>query len=664
MLRINVFEETCSKIIYFCNKKFLKDGICIHSPMLKLGIQDNLLLSNNLLSLYAKCHGVETARHLFDEMPQRDVVSWTSVLSAYVNNGNHEEAINFFDSMKISGEKPNEFTFSNVLRSCSALKNLAHCSKVHACVIKHGFESNPILGSSFIDLYSKLGFLENAVRVFNGMQYGDTVSWTSMISSFVGTGDWVRALRFFVCMIKERVYPNEYTFAKLLSACSLSGTESGKLIHAQMIVWGIELNLVLKTALVDMYAKCRGMENAVKVFSQTSEHDVKLFTTLIAGLTKHGRNDEFFRAFLEMRLLGHQPNSYTLCNIIEACGTVEIRKIHGFVVKTSADDDVIVGNGLVDAYTRLQMADCALSLARRMRNVITYTVLASRLNQIGQCNLTLQIINDMRDNDLKMDGFIISSFLSATANLSDTRTGKQLHCYSVVSGFGEYKSVSNGLIDFYGKCRCLIDAQKVFDEMPDPNVVSWNSLIHVFALNGQVKSSLSTLEDMTLAGIVPDSHTLSTVLFACSKGGLVDMGVEYFHSLRELYDIKPLFYHYNLLVDLLGKDGRLEEAAGLVRSMSFCPNNVSIYKRLLCACKMHGNVILGEEMARRGLELDHFDLEFYGILASMYDDSGRLDLGDNMRTLMKEGAASNLNPRMSTYSRNSPCYTRSPGKGH
>ncbi|GFP91343.1 pentatricopeptide repeat-containing protein at5g52850 chloroplastic [Phtheirospermum japonicum] len=542
MSRINLIEKTCSKIIYFCNKNFLKDGICIHSPMLKLGIQDNLLLSNNLLSLYAKCCGVETARHLFDEMPHRDVVSWTSVLSAYVNNENHEEALELFNSMKISGEKPNEFTFSNVLRSCSALKNLLHGSKVHAWVIKHGFESNPISCSSLIELYSKSGFLENAVRVFNGMQIGDTLSWTSMISSFVQAGDWVRALLFFICMIKQRVYPNEYTFAKLLSACSLSGTDSGKLIHAQMIVWGVELNLVLKTALVDMYAKCREMENAVKVFSQTSEQDVKLYTTLIAGLAKHGSKDDFFRAFLELRFLGHRPNSYTLCNIIEAC-----------------------------------------------------------------------------------------------ANLGDMRTGKQLHCYSIVSGFGEYKSVSNGLIDLYGKCRSVIDAQKLFDEMSEPNVISWNSLIHIFALNGHVKSSLSALEDMRLAGIRPDSHTMSIVLFACSKGGLVDMGVEYFHSLRELYDIKPQFYHYNLLVDLLGKDGRLEEAAGLVRSMSFCLKNVTVYKRLLCACKLHGNVILGEEMARRGLELDPFDMEFHGIIASMYDEAGRLDLGDNMRTLMKEG---------------------------
>ncbi|KAK6121867.1 hypothetical protein DH2020_044382 [Rehmannia glutinosa] len=744
MLRSNVLEETCSKIIHFCNKQFLKDGICIHSPILKLGLQDNLLLSNNLLSLYAKCCGVEHARHLFDEMPYRDVVSWTGVISAYVKDGNHEEALRFFNLMKVSGEKPNEFTFSNMLKSCSALSNHVHGTKVHACVIKHGFESNPILSTSLIEFYSKWGFVKEAVGVFNDMAYGDTVSWTAMISSFVQAGNWAQALRFYIRMLDERVSPNEYTFVKLLTACSFLGINFGKYIHAQLIVWGVALNLVLKTALVDMYAKCRKMENAVKVLKQTSEQDVQLWTalingftqnlnfkeaisafrqmvgnsiipnsysyaailnscssaqalklgkqihtqvimaglendvsvgnalldfytkcsnavedvtqvfkgidlpnvvswtTLIAGLAANGLKDECFLAFLEMRFLGHQPNSFTLSNILQACGTTqsstEAKKIHGFIIKTNADSDIIVGNALVDAYAGLQMVDCALTLAKRMsdRNVITYTVLASKLNQIGRYELTLEIIGHMRDNDLQIDGFIISSFLSASANLCAMKTGKQLHCYSIVSGFLKWISVSNGLVDFYGKCRCTLDAQKVFDEIPDPDIISWNGLMHGLALNGHTTLALSTLEDMRIAGFRPNSHTLLTVLFACNKGGLMDMGVEYFHSLRELYDIKPRLYHYNLLVDLLGRAGRLEEAVSLVKSMPFSPN-ASIYKKLLHACKLHGNVLLGEEMARQGLELDPGDLEFYVILASMYDKAGRSDLGENMRGVVKEG---------------------------
>ncbi|KAL0403184.1 UNVERIFIED_CONTAM: Pentatricopeptide repeat-containing protein, chloroplastic [Sesamum radiatum] len=709
MLRRNLFEETCSKIVQFCNKHSLKDGICIHSPILKLGVQDNLLLSNNLLSLYAKCWGVERARHLFDEMPYKDVVSWTGVLSAYVKDGNHEEALRFFDLMKASGQKPNEVTFSNVLRSCSALGDFVHGTGVQACVIKHGFESNPILCSSLIELYSKWDLFEEAAGVFNAMENGDTVSWTAIISSLVQAGNRIRALRFFVRMIEEGVSPNEYTFVKLLGACSSLGINYGKLVHNQLIIWGVRLNLILNTALVDMYAKCQKMEDAVKVLKKTSEQDVQLWTTviggfthnlnfreaisafrqmvsnnivpnnftyagilsacsstqalqlgkqihtqlitsglendisvgnalldfyskcsnavedvirvlkgiltpnviswttLIAGFAAHGLKDECFLAFLEMQFSGQQPNSFTLSYILQACGTTqsprETRKIHGFIIKTNADNDVIVGNALVEAYAGSHMVGCALSLAKAMSNrtVITYTILTSKLNQIGHHKTTLEIINHMRDDELPIDGFTISSFLSASANLAATET----------------------------------DAQKAFHEIFEPDIVSWNCLMHGFAVNGHISSALSTLEDMRLAGFRPDSITLLTVLFACNQGGLVDMGVEYFHTLRQRYDIVPQLNHYNLLVDLLARAGRLEEAASVLKSIPFTPN-ASIYKRLLRACKLHRNVLLGEETARKGLELDPSDLEFYVLLAGIYDETGRYDLGDNIRRSMEE----------------------------
>lgn len=738
MSRVSVLEETCSRIIYFCNKQFLKDGICVHSPIIKLGIQDNLLLTNNLLSLYAKRYGADYARHLFDEMPQRDVVSWTGILSAYVKDGNHEEALRFFHLTKVSGEKPNEFTFSNVLRSCSASGNLVHGTKVHACLLKHGFESNPILCSNLIELYSKWDLLEDTVKVFDGMENGDTLSWTAMISSLVQAGKWTQAVCFFVRMIEKAVSPNEYTFVKLLIACSSLGIDHAKLIHSQLIVWGVGLNLVLKTALVDAYSKCQKMEDAMKVLQQTSEQDVQLWTTMITGFTQnknfegaisafrdmggnnivansycyagilnacssaqalqmgkqihaqairaglendtsvgnalldfyakcsnaiedviwvfkgmtlpnviswttlivglasHGLRDECYRAFLEMRFVGRKPNSFTLSSILQACGN-QTRKIHGFAVKINADNGIIVGNALVDAYAGLGMVDCALSLVKGMHNrtVITYTTLASKLNQIGCRKPTLEIINHMREDDLQIDGFVISTCLSASANLGAKKTGEQLHCYSIISGFNRWISVMNGLIDFYGKCRSIKDARKAFSEICNPDVISWNCLMHSFALNGHTTSALSTLEDMRLAGGKPNSITLLTVLFACNQDGLVDMGIEYFHSLTELYGIKPQLHHFNLVVDLLGRAGRLEEAVSVLKSLPFVPH-ASICKRLLLSCKLHRNVLLAEEVARRGLELDPSDLEFHVLLASIYDEVGRSDLVENMRSIVKE----------------------------
>ncbi|KAK4403627.1 Pentatricopeptide repeat-containing protein [Sesamum angolense] len=374
---------------------------------------------------------------------------------------------------------------------------------------------------------------------------------------------------------------------------------------------GLENDTSVGNALLDFYSKCsNAIKDVIGVFKGIPIPNVISWTTLIAGFAAHGLKDECFLAFLEMQFSGLQPNSFTLSYILQACGTTqsprETTKIHGFIVKTNADNDVIVGNALVEAYAGSHMVDCALSLAKAMSNrtVITYTMPTSKLNQVGHHKRRA------------------------------TETGKQLHCYSIISGFCRWTSVLNGLIDFYGKSWCVVDAQKAFHEIFEPDIVSWNCLMHGFAANGHTTSALSTLEDMRLAGFRPDSITLLTVLFACNQGGLVDMGVEYFHSLRVRYGIEPQLNHYNLLIDLLGRAGRLEEAASMLKSMPFRPN-APIYKRLLQACKLHRNVFLGET-ARKGLELDPSDLEFYVILAGIYDEAGRYDLGNNIRRSMEE----------------------------
>ncbi|KAH8511454.1 hypothetical protein H0E87_008865 [Populus deltoides] len=195
-------------------------------------------------------------------MPSRDVVSWTGILSAYVKHEKHEEALGMFQEMMGSGPCPNEFTFSSVLRACSALGEFSDGKCIHGCVIKHGFESNQILGSVLIDLYSKYGSIEEAWK-------------------------WSQALRIYIDMIKAGVYPNEFTFVKVLAAAGFLGLKHGKVVHAHLIVFGVELNLVVKTALVHMYSKCQRMDDAVRISKLTPESDRFLWTAILSGLAQN-----------------------------------------------------------------------------------------------------------------------------------------------------------------------------------------------------------------------------------------------------------------------------------------------------------------------------------------------------------------------------------------
>ncbi|XP_002513633.2 pentatricopeptide repeat-containing protein At5g52850, chloroplastic isoform X1 [Ricinus communis] len=736
-------EDVCSKVVSLCNLKSLKEGVCIHSPIIKLGLQDHLYLNNNLLSLYSKCFSVEHARQFFDEMPCRDVVSWTGILSAHIKNERHEEALDIFDFMVLSGPYPNAFTFSSILRSCFALGDFSYGKRIHASSIKHGFESNQILGSSLIDLYSRFDSTEDACKLFSYMDSGDTVSWTTVIASCVQAGKCSHALRIYMEMLEAQVSSNEFTFVRLLAASSFIGLQYGKLIHAHAIVLGVKLNLVLKTALVNMYSRCQRIEDAIKVSKLTPEYDVILWTaiisglaqnmkfqeavaafhkmeisgvsasnftylsmlsvcisilsldlgrqihsrvirtgleddvpvgnalvdmymkcscivehglrmfrgikspnviswtSLIAGFAEHGFQQDSLNLFMEMRTVGVQPNSFTLSIVLRVCSAIkspyQTLKLHGHIIKTKADYDVVVGNALVDAYAGSGRVDDAWRVVKDMnqRDSITYTSLATRLNQMGYHELALSVISHMFNAYVKIDGFSLTCFFSASASLGRIETGKQLHCYSLKSGLSCCLSVANGLIDLYGKYGLVHEARRAFTEITEPDVVSWNGLISGLASNGHISSALSAFDDMRLRGIQPDSITFLLVLSTCSHGGLVDMGLQYFHSMREMHDVEPQSDHYVCLVDILGRAGRLEEAMNIIETMPLEPD-ASIYKTLLAACRIHRNMNLGEDVARRGLELNPLDPAFHLLLGKLYDDCGRYDLGEKTRRSIKQ----------------------------
>ncbi|GLU21167.1 hypothetical protein SLE2022_373260 [Rubroshorea leprosula] len=738
------FEETCLRILSFCKSRSLEEGICVHSPIVKLGLQYDLYLSNNLLTLYGRCFGAEKAHHFFDEMPHRDVVSWTGVLSAYSKCGNHEKALELFDVMVASGVCPNEFTLSSALRSCSTLGNFNCGTCLQGYMIKQGFKENPILVSSLIDLYSKCGYTEEAYKLFTlELDNGDTVSWTTMISSFVQAQKWSQALRLYPNMIEAGIPPNEYTFVKLLAACGVLGLNHGKLIHGHMILWGVNLNLVLKTALVDMYSRCKRMEDAIKVSNLTPVYDIFLWTAIISGFSQNFMFKEAVAAFHQMEISGILPNNFTYSSILNACSLIpslELGKqihsrviiaglkndvsagnalvdmyvkcsheiedalkvfkaisspnviswtsliaglsergfqqdsfyllramlavgvkpntftmssilgvrnalksvhqtmmLHGYMIKIQLDHYKVAQNALLDTYARLGMLHDAFQVASLMshRDAVTYTSLAARMNQMGHHELALHIISGMNDDDVKVDEFSLASFLSSSASLGTMETGKQLHCHSIKSGLGSWISVSNSLIDMYGKCGFLHEAQNVFGEITEPDVVSWNGLIAGLASNGQISSAFSAFDDMRLAGVRPDSITFLLVLNACNNGKLVDLGLEYFQSMKGMHDIKPQLNHYIYLVGLLAQAGRLEEAMEVIETMPFRPNAL-IHKTILRACKAHRNVPLAEDVARRGLALEPSDPAFYLLLANLYDDSGMHEFGEKTRQAMRE----------------------------
>ena len=227
-------QEICMRVLSLCKSNFRKDGVCVHSPIIKLGLHNDMYLSNNLLDLYAKCFGVEHAQLFFDEMPQKDVVSWTSILSANVKSGYHQKALEIFGMMLYSRQCPNEFTLSTALRSCSDMGESEYGAQIHAFMVKLGFEQNLYVNTTLIDFYTSCDYYVEAYKLLSSMDNSDAISWTTMISSLAESEKWSEAIHLYIQMIKASVYPNEFTFVKLLGASCFIGLNYGKLLSTHI----------------------------------------------------------------------------------------------------------------------------------------------------------------------------------------------------------------------------------------------------------------------------------------------------------------------------------------------------------------------------------------------------------------------------------------------
>ncbi|KMZ60592.1 Pentatricopeptide repeat-containing protein [Zostera marina] len=757
-IRITVTE--CHRILTDCCRVrgVIKTASVIHTSILKLGALGDIYICNRLLTLYIRLHEISYARKLFDELHNRDVVTWTMMMTAYMKGrrgegGNvksmseieEEEVLGIFHGMLDSGFVPNEFTLSTVLRCCSSSSDYLELGKrVHSWIVMLGLSTSPVLGSALIKFYSSFEMLDQVFSVFCTMDFRDVVLWTTMIYALVDSKNWNGAWKVYVDMIASGTRPTDFTLSTILAACGSLGIHHGNLIHAHIILLGVNLNLVLKTALVDMYTRFHQTTDALRALSETKDSDVMLWTAMISGFNKvsdfksailmfqkmgttgiapnaftyagiistscgipspelgqqihsqvakvgldhdasvgnalmdmytkcffdndiplvlfraisrpnviswtalitafagHHREDAFL-AFTKMREDGLQPNGFTISSVLKSCLTVEaltdLRKLHGYILKTKFGllTAKTVGNPLLDAYCRVGEVFDARKVFDEIssRDAVTYTSLVKRMNQIGDHYKALNLFDKMREDNIDIDGFILPCFLSASAGLGSLEAGRQLQCYSMKSGLDSRISVLNGVVDMYGKCGSSDEARTVFTVIKEPNVVSWNGLISCLGSNGYFSDALSAFEDMKMVGISPDSITLLVVLYTCSHAGLVDLGLEYFNSMRETYFISPQLDHYVCLIDLLGRAGRLEEAARTIDTMPFRPNSL-IYKTILSSCKVHRNLPLGESMARNAMTLDPTDPAIYILLSNMYDDAGKLEYAKQIRGMMKE----------------------------
>uniref|UniRef100_A0A1D1YD09 Pentatricopeptide repeat-containing protein At3g24000, mitochondrial n=1 Tax=Anthurium amnicola TaxID=1678845 RepID=A0A1D1YD09_9ARAE len=292
----------------------------VHAHFRTSRFTPDAFFGNSIVNMYAKCGGMDDAHRAFDEMPLRDMVSWTALITGYAQNDRPKEAVDLFPGMLQAGLKPNQFTFASLLKASGAVQSDEPGRQIHVFCIKCGCDLNVYVGSSLLDMYARRGDIEAACLVFDSLDSKNEVSWNALIAGFVRKGETETSIKNFREMQRTEFKASHFTYSSILGACSHMGAlEQGKWVHACLVKSGCKLTAFVGNTLLDMYAKSGSIDDARKVFDRLHKRDVVSWNSMLTGCAQHGLGKEAICRFEEMLKIGIQPNEITFLSVLTAC---------------------------------------------------------------------------------------------------------------------------------------------------------------------------------------------------------------------------------------------------------------------------------------------------------------------------------------------------------
>ncbi|XP_024543788.1 pentatricopeptide repeat-containing protein At3g09040, mitochondrial-like [Selaginella moellendorffii] len=625
----------------------LRKGRSIHSQALKHGHGNHPFVASSLVEMYARCGSMEEANGVFEKIMTPDLVSWTGMISGYAQKGDTGRTIEFFSRMLDKGIQADTITFSAVLHALAEANNevakVQHGKQVVlARVVRNGIESNIVMGNCVLDFYAKCGDMLGAQQVFDCMVDKDTVSWNCLIAGYGECKEGKMGLKIFEMMRNEGWKPDAITYLAVLKACvslaeSLSKEhekdhelssklkechklETDKLqskvreIHREAWKDGLECNVFVASRLVETYAKFGDMEDSRKVFENMRQRDLVSWNCMITGYAECGQEEMALKLYYRMRdEEGIPPNPVTILAALKACAALyanqslvdknmcleKAGEFHLDARRYGLEEHVFVASSLVDTYVKCGSLANACQVFEKISNpnVVAWTSIIRGYAEGGDAEKALDLYSRMRASGVSSDATTFTAVLKACGNYGALETGRKIEAEVRNAGLHKNLMVVNSIIDFYGKCGSIAEAEERFSLVGDEekDLITWNSMLDGYSRQGDAASAfnlLKSLEEQEL--LEPNEITFLSVLSACNHAGLVTEGKSYFERMVTLYGLKPSIKHYGVMVDLLGQANKLEEALAMVLELGDRENVVPLWICLLDACCKWKNDAIGK----------------------------------------------------------------------
>ncbi|KAA8534870.1 hypothetical protein F0562_029914 [Nyssa sinensis] len=495
----------------------LEFGKQIHAEVIKCRAFSDIYVGSALVDLYAKCGEIEYADKVFFFMPEHNAVSWNALLNGYAQTGDGEEVLKLFCRMKNSEMKFSEFTLSTVIKGIANSGNLKAGQVVHSMAIKIGCELDEFISCSLVDMYSKCGLADDALKVFMSIKNPDIVAWSAMISCLDQQGQKQEAAELFCLMRHTGLRPNQFTLASLVSTASdLGDLRYCESIHACVYKYGFDSENLVSNALIAMYMKIGSVHDGYRVFNAMSQWDVVSWNALLSGFHDNDTCDQGPIIFNQM-LKGFKPNMYTFISILRSCSSLMNigfgKQVHAHIIKDSLAGDGFIGTALIDMYAKCRSLEDAEVIFNRLkeRDIFTWTVIIAAYAQSNQGEKAVQCFSKMQKEGVKPNEFTLASCLRGCSGIASLENGRQLHSLAI-----------------------------------------------------KADKALETFRIMLDEGAVPDGVTFIGILSACSHMGLIEEGKKHFNSMSEDYGITPSIEHYACMVDIFGRAGKFNEVESFI----------------------------------------------------------------------------------------------------
>ncbi|XP_010548592.1 PREDICTED: pentatricopeptide repeat-containing protein At3g58590 [Tarenaya hassleriana] len=587
---------------------------------LHFSLHQPVFVGNNIVHIYASQGEFSSAAKVFDKMPERNAVSFNTMIGAYSKCEDVEKAFDVFSDMRAFGYLPTQSTVAGLL-SCTSL-DLRAGVQLHGLSLQNGLLwADAFVGTSLLCLYGRFGLLENATRVFEAMSTKSLVTWNSMMSLLGQNGFIDESLSLFRELVRMQASLSECSLLGVLSGLSSEeDLEIGEQLHCLGVKKGLDREVSVVNSLISAYGKCCNGRAAEKIFEEAVSRDTISWNTIISITAKSENPLKALTIFASMSEQGVSANESTFVGVVNSCARVEMlkfgRTIHGMVIKKGYGTDVFVGSALIDLYVKCDNLEdsrlCFDDICEK--NVVSWNSLISGYADKNSSEVCISLFLHMLRLGFRPNEFTFSSFLKTCGSPEI----KQLHSVVIKTGYEENdyvlsslisSYVKNGLISdalvlhdgstarffvapsniiagMYNRSGLYLESLKLISMLEYPDDISWNIAIAACSRAAKHSEALELFKHKLQSRILPDNYSYASVLSTCTE--LCDLAVgSSIHCL-----IAKTGFHRadafvcNLLINMYGKCGSIRSAVKIFDEAR--EKNLVTWTALISSLGIHG----------------------------------------------------------------------------